>query len=70
MNPITKNAKRGRHRVHVANTNHAPVCGGGNSARSAQWQEVILEPDCQRCLAIQKRKREQCDTASQPEYSI
>lgn len=62
VNAITKNTKRGRHRVHAVNANHAPICGGGNSARSAQWQEVLLEPDCRRCLAIQKRQR---DVASQ-----
>ena len=56
MNPITKNTKTGRHRVHIANANHAPLCGGGNSARSAQWQEVIIPADCRRCLKIQERR--------------
>ena len=52
MNCIQKNTKTGQHRVHVSNANGAPVCGGGNSARKAQWQEVILEANCARCQAI------------------
>lgn len=55
---ITKNTKTGNHRVHEATVDHAPVCGGGNSARSAQWHTVFLEPDCKRCAAILQRKRD------------
>ncbi len=55
---ITKNTKTGHHRVHAGNANGAPVCGGGNSARSAQWQQVIIEPDCQRCAQILIRKNQ------------
>ena len=53
---IVKNTKRGKYRIHAANSNYAPICGGGNSARGAQWQEVILEPDCQRCAQILQRR--------------
>jgi hypothetical protein len=53
---ITKSARRGNYRVHAGNANHAPVCGGGHAARSAQWQEVILEPDYRRCQQILKRR--------------
>jgi hypothetical protein len=54
---ITKNTKSGSHRTHVANSKkrNQPVCGGGNSARSAQWQEVFTEPNCKRCLTIIER---------------
>jgi hypothetical protein len=40
-----------------------PLCGGGNGARGAQWQEVLLQVDCRRCLAIQEAnmpKRKKC----------
>lgn len=56
VNAITKNTKTGKHRVHIPASGGTPLCGGGNSARSAQWQEVIIAADCRRCLSIQKRK--------------
>jgi hypothetical protein len=52
---IIKNTKRGCHRIHVLN-GLVPLCGGGHGARAAQWQEVILEPDCKRCLAILEKR--------------
>jgi hypothetical protein len=58
VNSITKNTKRGKHRIHAVNAYRGPVCGGGNSARSAEWQEVILEPNCRRCAAILQRQRD------------
>ena len=52
---ITKNTKRGCRRVHILN-GLVPLCGGGHGARAAQWQEIILEPDCKRCLAIIEKR--------------
>lgn len=40
------------------NASQAPVCGGGNSARSAEWQTDLGEPNCRRCLAILKRRNQ------------
>jgi hypothetical protein len=53
---LTKERSHGKHRTHVMNTNGAPVCGGGNSARNTQWQEVFTDPDCNRCLIIIERR--------------
>ena len=73
VNSITKSTKTGLHRVHAVNANHAPICGGGNSARSAQWQEVIIEPDCRRCLKIlefRNKRKEQNANRDQTLSSI
>jgi hypothetical protein len=56
---ITQNATRRKYRIHSTNANGAPVCGGGNAARTAQWQQVILATDCQRCAQILKRRYHQ-----------
>lgn len=69
---IVKNSKTGRHVVHSTSSAlvHAlstggstgltpgsrPICGGGNSARSAQWQTTMEEPNCRRCAEILQRK--------------
>lgn len=52
MNNIVKATIHGAHRVHASNANHAPVCGGGNSARQANWQEDIGGITCLRCISI------------------
>lgn len=56
MNPIVKATIHGSHRVHASNANHAPVCGGGNSARHANWQEDFSGITCLRCLTILQRR--------------
>lgn len=57
MNCIQQNTKSGKElRVHQSNENGAPICGGGNSARSAQWQEVLIEANCARCRTIVEQK--------------
>lgn len=50
---ITKNARRGKFRVHVE-IDGRPACGGGCGARSAEWQQVMIQPDCQACAKILK----------------
>ena len=70
VNAITKGTKTGQHRVHTSNSNGAPLCGGGNSARTAQWQEVILPPDCKRCEQIlTKRKERHANRDQEPELA-
>jgi hypothetical protein len=54
---LMKNTKSGSHRTHLAINGSTPLCGGGNSARSVQLQEVFTEADCARCLAILKRRQ-------------
>ena len=49
---ITKETKTGHHVVHTLSLDGRPVCGGGNSARSAQWQTTMEEPNCRRCATI------------------
>ena len=56
VNSIEKGTKTGKHRIHISNANGAPLCGGGNSARNAQWQETMLQPNCKRCASIQYRR--------------
>jgi len=61
MNAV-KSTKTGKHRVHLMDLKHTggtpvPLCGGGHQARSAQWQETILECDCKRCASILARKQ-------------
>src|SRR5579863_8681867 len=53
---IHKTSGGGRKKIHLSSPERRPVCGGGNSARSAQWQECILEANCRRCLEIRERK--------------
>jgi hypothetical protein len=55
------------HRVHASTPDHKPICGGGNSARTAQWQETIMDPDCKRCIKIladQQKRKEQNDSST------
>lgn len=52
MNNLVKSTMHGRHRVHASTANHAPVCGGGFQARTANWQEDIGGVTCKRCLTI------------------
>lgn len=40
-----------RLKVHVL-IDGRPACGGGCGARLAQWQQVLLEVNCERCRAI------------------
>jgi hypothetical protein len=64
VNAITKNCRHGRHRIHLAQgladepSALRPLCGGGNSARGAQWQEVLIEVDCRRCRQILERRQQ------------
>jgi hypothetical protein len=46
--------------------NGAPICGGGNGSRTAQWQQVMIAPDCQRCAKILARQRNAALTKPQP----
>jgi len=59
---ITKERKHGRHVVHSSTAAGRPVCGGGNAGRTAVWQEVIIDPDCKRCLAILNKRKAQNET--------
>lgn len=56
---IVRNSTKKKFRVHAPNANHAPVCGGGNSARGAHWQETFEEPNCKRCEKILNKRKEQ-----------
>ncbi len=42
-------------RRHEPTADFRPVCGGGNGAKTAQWQEDIGEPNCAACAAISYR---------------
>jgi hypothetical protein len=49
---IVKATNHGRHVVHAMSKAGKPVCGGGNGAKKADWQEDLGEPNCDRCLLI------------------
>jgi hypothetical protein len=56
VNSLTKNSKSLSQRTHAATAQHRPVCGGGNGARKAGWQEDFAAPNCKRCLTILDRR--------------
>lgn len=59
MSAIQKSSKTGKHRVHASIDGQRPVCGGGHQARTARWQETLLEPDCKRCRSIISSQQKQ-----------
>jgi hypothetical protein len=56
MNNLVKSTISGTHRVHAPTGDFKPVCGGGNGARSANWQEDIGAVTCLRCITILKKR--------------
>ncbi len=52
MSAITKATQHGRHVAHATNADGNAVCGGGNGAKKANWQQDLGEPSCARCLLI------------------
>jgi hypothetical protein len=55
---ISRAHSRSKHlRTHIMEGNR-PLCGGGFQARLENaWQADLGEPTCQRCLAIQAKRR-------------
>jgi hypothetical protein len=66
MNNLVKATIHGSHRVHAARVGGGVVCGGGNGAKTANWQEDIGAVTCLRCLAILKRRASTQEQAHEP----
>ena len=58
MKCLVKNVTHSRAlKVHQANANFAPVCGGGKGGKSVLgWQEDIGPCNCGRCRQLIQRK--------------